>query len=282
MKRIIALIVLIAGFNTLHAQDKMLLSIEDVSINYSLYPRELSQCNWIPNTSNYTYVNDNELLIFNEKGTQIKSISLDDLNAHFNEDDHLSRLPNIRWHGSKTASFQKGKTIYKITLTTTIKVEKAIELPEGSNAHLEYDIKTLNYSYTNGNDLFVNGVKINASENAVVNGQSVHRNEFGINKGTFWNHNHSKLAFYKNDQSTVSDYPMLNITTRVAEANMIKYPMAGEANEVVKLGVYDIKSRQTLYLNTGTEDQYLTNITWGPNGQFIYIGVLNRGQNHLK
>ena len=39
----------------------------------------------------------------------------------------------------------------------------------------------------------------------IVYGQSVHRNEFGIEKGTFWSPDGQRLAFYRMDQSMVTD-----------------------------------------------------------------------------
>ena len=45
----------------------------------------------------------------------------------------------------------------------------------------------------------------------IVYGQSVHRDEFGIHKGTFWSPDGTRLAFYRMDQSMVTDYPQVNI-----------------------------------------------------------------------
>ncbi len=49
------------------------------------------------------------------------------------------------------------------------------------------------------------------------------------------------------------------------------------------MGVYDIKTRKTVYLDTdnGERDHYLTNLTWGPEEKFIYLAEINRAQNHL-
>ena len=46
---------------------------------------------------------------------------------------------------------------------------------------------------------------------SIVYGSAVHRNEFGINKGTFWSPDSARLAFYRMDQSMVTDYPQVNI-----------------------------------------------------------------------
>lgn len=40
--------------------------------------------------------------------------------------------------------------------------------------------------------------------NDIRYGESVHRDEFGITKGTFWNNDGTLLAFYRMDQSMVS------------------------------------------------------------------------------
>ena len=47
----------------------------------------------------------------------------------------------------------------------------------------------------------------------IVYGQSVHRDEFGIHKGTFWSNDGKKLAFYRMDQSMVADYPQVNTSS---------------------------------------------------------------------
>ena len=115
----------------------------------------------------------------------------------------------------------------------------------------------------------------------IVYGQSVHRDEFGIYKGTFWSDDGQKLAFYRMDQSMVADYPLVDIDTRIATETPVRYPMAGEKSHLVTVGIYDLKTDKTVYLNTGDPtDRYFTNIAWAPDGKLIYLIELNRAQNH--
>ena len=58
----------------------------------------------------------------------------------------------------------------------------------------------------------------------LVYGQSVHRDEFGISKGTFWNPQGTLLAFYRMDQSMVTDYPMVDISHRPARLRLKNTP----------------------------------------------------------
>ena len=117
----------------------------------------------------------------------------------------------------------------------------------------------------------------------IVYGEAVHRNEFGINKGLFWSPDGRRLAFYRMDQSMVTDYPQVDIFPRTAAYEPDKYPMAGMASHKVTVGVYDLNTRKTIFLNTGDPtDRYFTNIAWSPDGKNIYMFELNRKQNDCR
>ena len=92
----------------------------------------------------------------------------------------------------------------------------------------------------------------------IVYGQSVHRDEFGITKGTFWSPDGQRLAFYRMDQSMVSDYPQVDINPCIescpAKMQPDKYPMAGGKTHVVTIGVFDLSTQKTIYLKTPSTD----------------------------
>ena len=120
----------------------------------------------------------------------------------------------------------------------------------------------------------------------IVYGQSVHRNEFGIDGGLFWNPSGTRLAFYRMDQSLVTDYPLITVpelddSTQVeALPAPEKYPMAGRTSHLVTVGVLNVATGDTIYLKAGDPtDRYFTNIAWHPDGDIIYMVELNRDQN---
>lgn len=120
----------------------------------------------------------------------------------------------------------------------------------------------------------------------IVYGQSVHRNEFGIEGGLFWNPQGTRLAFYRMDQSMVTDYPLVDVpelddTTRyIAAPAPEKYPMAGQTSHKVTVGVYDLATGKTVYLDAGDPtDRYFTNVCWNPEGTIVYMQEVNRDQN---
>lgn len=126
---------------------------------------------------------------------------------------------------------------------------------------------------------------IAVSENdQITYGQFASRNEFGIDGGIFWAPDSSKVAFYRKDESKVTTFPLLDITTRTGSLKEIKYPMAGMDSENVQLGIYDIASGKTAYAKVDDfgYDQYLTNISWSPDASKVFIQVLDRSQKHMK
>ena len=137
-------------------------------------------------------------------------------------------------------------------------------------------------------NLYVDGKLVERGDGYnVVLGESVHRNEFGINGGLFWSPKQSRLAFYRMDQSMVVDYPLVNTKAREAEPMPIKYPMAGMQSHWVTVGVYEPATEKLIYLNTCRDttvherEMYLTNVAWSPDEKYVYIAKVNREQNHM-
>ena len=131
----------------------------------------------------------------------------------------------------------------------------------------------------------------NDGSREIVYGQSVHRDEFGITKGTFWSPDGQRLAFYRMDQSMVTDYPQVDIYPRTAAYEPDKYPMAGTNTHVVTIGVYDLRTQKTVYLQTPAVDYaatalqqpcYFTNLAWSPDSKHIFLQELNRDQNDCR
>ena len=126
-------------------------------------------------------------------------------------------------------------------------------------------------------------VIVKAEEPGIVYGETVSRNEFGIDGGLFWSPDSLKLAFYRKDETRVTDFPLLDITTRTGTLKSIKYPMAGMYSEHISLGVYDLREGSIVYMDVTdfTEERYLTNISWTPDSEEILIQVLARSQKEM-
>lgn len=124
---------------------------------------------------------------------------------------------------------------------------------------------------------------VERENNQITYGESVSRNEFGITNGLFISNSGKKLAFYRKDETLVSDFPLLDINTRTGSLVNIKYPMNGMPSEMIQVGIYDFENKNIVYVKA--EDfgkyQYLTNISWGAEDKYIFIQVLDRVQKNM-
>ncbi|BDD09742.1 prolyl tripeptidyl peptidase [Fulvitalea axinellae] len=280
-----ALALLIFFAVSANAQKKDL-TIDDAVIGqwFNLAPERVDQLQWVKGSSSYSFVKDNELMVSARKGEPTAIASLDDIKASNSNLSGQKRFPAITWENPKSFSFKTASGYFSYN-TESKKAEKLIASEKGGE-NQDFSPKAKRLAYTIENNLFVNdngNIKALSDEDnkAIVYGKVVHRNEFGVHKGTFWSPEGNLLAFYRNDQTQVTDYPITNIHTRPATNDAIKYPMAGMKNEKVTLAIHDFRSGKTVYLKTGDKDQYLTNVQWSPDEKYVYIAILNRDQNHL-
>jgi dipeptidyl-peptidase-4 len=121
--------------------------------------------------------------------------------------------------------------------------------------------------------------------NQIINGSSdwVYEEEFEFAQGFFWSPGSDKIAFYTFDESQVKEYNMQLWGNLYPNDYRFKYPKAGEANSVVSVSVYHLKSGKSVKMNTGNEkDQYLPRVKWTADNDLLSILRMNRLQNTLE
>ena len=284
----LSLIVLLLGV-ALNAQKD--LTLEDAILKRwtSLSPQKLKDLKWNNEDDFFSYQSsDTTIYLCNHDNELLDSISLSEMNTYLKGEDRLLKLPSITWISRHTFRFRHNNKFYIYNTERGLQSRSLFHIKENAT-NIDFDSQNQKYAYTIDNNLFVargsdNHIQITEEDNSnIVSGQAVHRYEFGVYKGTFWSNDGSKLAFYRKDESMVTGYPLINTSSRVGYADIIKYPMAGMNSHHVLLGVYDFNSNKTIYLETGLpKDQYLTNIAWSPDDKHVFIAILNREQNHLK
>jgi len=266
------------------------LSLNDATLGQGSYlkPKMPEQVNWRDN-QHFVMVKDSVLFQYDiQKKEQSKIISVAEFSNALKTVGFKAtkNFPRISFINSSQIWFllQKQLAIFNVG---SRQIEQTISYPEDAE-NMNFCAENTALAYTLKNNLFIaskSGIQqvTNDSEHNIINGTSVHRNEFGIDKGIFWSPAGTKLAFYHMDQTMVGDYPLVDYMAREAELVNIKYPMAGMTSHQVKLGVYNPATKQTVFLKTGEPlDHYLTNICWSPDEKSIFIQELNREQNHLK
>ncbi|HPX59674.1 MAG TPA: DPP IV N-terminal domain-containing protein, partial [Bacteroidales bacterium] len=290
MKKLSISILMISWCVCLHAQTKTFV-LEELFTSRKLYADNLQQLQWVSTSNDFVYVVDSTLMKANVANTNPRVfVPLADINkallaVNLNT---VKNFPAIQHWSSVNGFYFRSQNFllhYRIDLK---QIDKQIPIvKEAENLQIDYDRQQI--AYTVENDLFVikadrQAVQVNKETASDIRfGHIVHRNEFGVEQGSFWSPKGNYLAFYRMDESMVTDYPLVNTSTRIATLKNEKYPMAGETSHQVSLGVYNMNTKTIVYMQTGEpSDQYLTSITWSLDEKYIFIGILNREQNHLK
>ena len=290
MQKLLFLLLLLSS-QALLAQQKQM-SLEDAVIGRYTYlnPQVPYDIEW-RNDQVFTYV-ENDTLWAEDAGRSGKAylLCLESLNAAVKENPsgtQLRRIPSYTWTPEEKILFDAGGSSFRYNPSSG-KVEWMITLPPDADNAVVSEKKQI-MAFTLDDDLYLifsdgkNERITNDGVSGIVNGQSVHRNEFGISNGIFISPNGNYIAFYRMDESMVTDYPLVDYLTRVAEPAPVKYPMAGMNSHHVTVGIYNVNTGRTIFLKTGEPlDRYFTNIAWSPDEKDLYIAELNRGQDHMQ
>jgi dipeptidyl-peptidase-4 len=265
--------------------ERRLLSIEDVVLNRDLTPKSYP-VRWVGASDSYATVEQNALVAYDARTAKKRTlITIEELNTLLTTNFKAMPAYAFEEDGSLVVTAHNQRTVIDLK---TKQITSRSQIPTGGENLTRQSGKGGLYAYTKKNNLYLfDGQKEIAvtsyDDPNIVCGQTVSRNEFGISGGIFFSPDATKIAFYRKDESRVTDFPLLDIQTRTGELKSIKYPMNGMASEHISLGVYDIATGKTIYLNVTDfdEERYLTNITWSPDSQRIYIQVLDRAQHNV-
>lgn len=284
MKKSISILFLLF-VTILSAQEVKHLNLEDAVLGYykGLYPEQKSM-QWMDGTDDFIVTENNSVYVNYNLEKRPAIFTLEDLQNTFPE---LKRMPNSFLKiTSEEVFFNHNNTIVQYNYIIK-KGSGDIKYPSEAKNN-EFNTLANAIAYTIENNLYLatasnSKIAVTTSEDKnIVSGQAIARSEMGITKGTFWSPKGNFLAFYQKDESNVTDYPLVDVTTTPASLNNIKYPMNGMGSEIAKAGVFSMKNQNVIYLDIDTSDEhYLTNLSWSPDEKYVFLAEVNRDQNHM-
>ena len=252
-------------------------------------PESLSGLQWIPGTDSWSYTRESDLLRGTVQGSTDEVIAtIADLNSHLLPEQQVKRFPSVEWVDARGFLITVGGRLQHFDLKA--RTLKPFIAANDDAEHTEFSPDHQRLAFTSGGNLFVSTrspedlmqVTTDAADGIVI-GSSVHRDEYGIHKGTFWSPDGRKLAFYRMDERMVSPYYVEDIGTKPSTFNKVRYPMAGDTSHQVRLQVFDLTTFDTVTVRTdGAPDDYLTNISWDASGRFVHVIHLDRATQHLR
>ncbi|GGH35564.1 peptidase S9 [Mangrovimonas yunxiaonensis] len=169
------------------------------------------------------------------------------------------------------------------TLVANKKIQEPTFSPDGSKV-----------AYAYKNNLFVKDLNSGATKqitfdgevNKIINGITdwVYEEEFAFVRAFQWNASGDRIAFIRFDESAVPEFSMdVYGTGLYPDQQEFKYPKAGEANAVVSLHLYDLKSDKLneIQVSKDYNDFYIPRIKWTKDSDVLSAQFMNRHQNEL-
>ena len=225
-KKIKSLLILIALALPMTAQEQKLFTLEDLNFGGTNYHNMQPENMWLTWWGDQLVQTDVEEcnLIDTKTGKKKLLFTLDDINRWAESDDsvrYVRHLTNATFPYPDKPLVAVGNR--KAYILVDFKAKKMVwqDSISGQTAN-DWNPVSRATAYVKNFQLYVADGEGHEHQlttdgsREIVYGQSVHRDEFGITKGTFWSPDGLRLAFSRMDQSMVADYPQVDVFPREA------------------------------------------------------------------
>jgi dipeptidyl-peptidase 4 len=121
----------------------------------------------------------------------------------------------------------------------------------------------------------------------------VYPEELDASTAHWWSPDSSKIAYYEMDERPVTRYPIMDMSSPLGTMEYTRFPQAGEANPIVRVGVVAVAGEpsasrgtasapETRWMDLGSNtDVYIPRVDWLRDSRRVAVQRLNRAQNRL-
>jgi len=110
----------------------------------------------------------------------------------------------------------------------------------------------------------------------------VYDEELSVHVGFWWSADSTRLAFLDIDETPVPRIPIVDFLPTHPTVEWEKYPKAGDANPVVRVGVVAATGGATTWIDLpSAKDGYVGRVDWTRDGKSMLVQTLNRRQDKL-
>lgn len=164
--------------------------------------------------------------------------------------------------------------------------------PESSLMFAKLSPDGMKAAYVSMHNLYVEDLTTGKSTPLTTNGTRklingtfdwAYEEEFDCRDGFRWSPDSRQIAYWQIDAKGVKDYLMIDNTDSIYPyMKPVEYPVAGEPPSPFKIGVVDIATAQTKWMDIPTDpvlQSYVTRMEWADNSNELIVQHLNRKQN---
>jgi dipeptidyl-peptidase 4 len=184
---------------------------------------------------------------------------------------------------------QNTKGDYYIFNTTNNSLQQVGKsLPPASLMFAKFSPDGQHVAYVSQGNIYIENIaskKITTLTSKIINGTFdwAYEEEFSCRDGFRWSPNSKQIAYWQIDARNTKDYVMINNTDSIYPKLVpLEYPVAGQKPSTCKIGVVDITSAKTQWMQIPDDSAlgtYIPRMEWANNSEEIIIQHLNRKQN---
>ena len=297
--------ILFSSIIFVQAQQKKLLTLKDIFGSNKLQTKVVENIQWQPDGSAFTFTKENSKTGFEDiYKMEVKSgkanLLLEGASLKYN--DEPIRMSHYEWTQKGKYLLIEGpeKTIWRHSRQAPfylydVSSKKVIALakhdihlrnvklsPDGKRVGFVRDHNIYVVNLSNDKEIQITH---DGSDN-ILNGEFdwVYEEEFGLADAWRWSPDSKKIAFWRLDQTRVGVYHLVDdLAGQYNSVFNLKYPKVGTKNSIVKIGVADINSGKTTWMDIGKNDDiYIPRIYWTNSSNELAMLRLNRPQNYLE
>lgn len=257
--------------------------------------------NWAPNGAQFVYTRSGSLHLYDCKKRESRVVlqKLADLNAlaikdsrpegAFTWQNRRVSEQKIQWAPDSSALLVvEGGDLFWIEVDK--KEPRQLTRTEATESDPKLSPDGKKVSYRIGNDLYVQNIQSGKVTRLTTDGSEtllnakldwVYPEELDINTAYWWSPDSARIAYLQFDTSKVMIYPQADLLKTPAVPEPERYPQAGSPNSDVRLGVVDIETTKTRWMDLGeTRDYLLARVDWMDQSE-VAVQRMTRIQDKL-
>lgn len=262
---------------------------------------DINDLNWLPNSHSFWVNKDNSVVVYDVDKLDKQSTILS--KSQLTAAGFTGEIEKLVWNDSKTKVlvYTNSKKVWRentkgdywfFDLTTGKGKQLGKSLDASSLMFAKFSSDNENVAYVSKHNIYVENLNTGKitplttdGTDKIINGTFdwVYEEELAARDGFRWSPDGKSIAFWRVDATSTKFHFMINNTDSLYPVIVpVEYPKAGEKPSSVKIGIVNIDSVQTNWLNIPGEpdNNYLVRMKWLSNESVMVI-QLNRNQNQV-